>query len=167
MSPLLRTAAVGVVLPVHDEQELLADSLRSLVDAFDELQPSGLAATLVVVLDACSDASEVIARERRDELDREQGSVDLRVVTCRARNVGYARRLGCAVLLTRWSRIEPSTIWLATTDADSRVPPDWLTTQVLQHEAGVEHWSGRVEVTDWSERRHESRLKWQRQYEQE
>lgn len=166
-SPLLRTAAVGVVVPVHNEQELLAASLRSVVNAFGEVSKWGLASTLMVVLDACNDASEDIARELKDVLIRDESLVDVSVVKCRATNVGYARQLGCSALLTRWSQLPPSKIWLATTDADSRVPVNWLTTQILQHEAGAEHWSGRVEVTDWSEHRHETRLRWQTEYEQE
>lgn len=167
VSPLLRTEAVGVVLPVHNEQELLAASLRSLVDAFGQLREWELEAQLIVVLDSCSDASEEIAREFTETCARGRRSVELRVVTCNAKNVGFARGLGCSLLLSAWSHVDPSKIWIATTDADSTVPLNWLTTQVLQHEAGAEHWSGRVKVTDWSEHRRETRRRWQRAYEEE
>ena len=166
-SPLLRTAAVGVVVPVHNEQELLAASLRSLVDAFEEVSQWGAASRLMVVLDSCRDASEDIALELQDVLARDEGLVEVSVVKCEAKNVGYARGFGCSALLARWSRLPPSKIWLATTDADSRVPLNWLATQVMQHEAGAEHWSGRVVVTDWSEHRHETGLRWQIEYDQE
>ncbi|MHB8380404.1 MAG: glycosyltransferase family 2 protein [Acidimicrobiales bacterium] len=162
-----RTEAVGVVVPVHNEQELLAAALESLVGAFDELSPRGLATKMVIVLDACRDASEEIAREWQHVLARERSRVELLVVTCHATNVGYARGLGCSTLLTQWSRLSPAKVWLATTDADSRVPKDWIATQVIQHEAGVDHWSGRVSVTDWSERRYEARQKWLDLYERE
>ena len=138
-----------------------------MVDAFEELSQRGAASKLMVVLDSCSDASEDIARELQYVLLRNESLVELCVVKCKAQNVGYARGLGCSELLSLWWRTEPSKIWLATTDADSRVPRNWLAAQVLQHEAGVEHWFGRVEVTDWSERHHETRLRWQTDYEQE
>ncbi len=166
-SPVLRTAAVGVVVPAHNEHELLVGSLRSVVDAFEEVSPWGATSKLMVVLDACSDDSEDIARELQTVLVRDESLVEMCVVKCRARNVGYARGLGCSALLAQWSRLPPSKIWIATTDADSRVPLNWLAAQVLQHEAGAEHWFGRVEVTDWSEHRHEARLRWQTDYEQE
>jgi hypothetical protein len=42
--------------------------------------------------------------------------------------------------------------WLASTDADSRVPPNWLTHQVGAYRQGIEGWAGTVMVDDWSER---------------
>jgi glycosyltransferase involved in cell wall biosynthesis len=167
VSPLLQTEAVGVVLPVHNEQELLEASLRSLAGAFGQLREWELEAKLVVVLDSCTDASEDVAREFAVTCARGPRAMELSVVTCRAKNVGYARGLGCSLLLSKWSHVDPSKIWIATTDADSTVPLNWLTTQVLQHEVGAEHWSGRVKVTDWSEHRRETRRRWQREYEQE
>ena len=46
-------------------------------------------------------------------------------------NVGAARAAGVEALLTSQ---DPSTLWLATTDADSTVPQHWLTGQ-LEHAA--------------------------------
>src|ERR1035438_5314091 len=89
------------------------------------------------------------------------------LATSSAHNVGRARALGCAVLLNQWYRIDRTRIWLATTDADSRVPRDWLTTQLAQHEVGVDHWYGRVSVADWSEYSGDARSRWQREYENE
>lgn len=164
---LIRTAALGVVVPVHNEQELLAAALSSLVDAFDEVGRCGLESKLAVVLDSCSDASEEIAREWQHVFARDESSVDLSIMVCRAKNVGYARALGCSTLLAHWSRRRPSDIWLATTDADSRVPREWLATQLTEHEAGADYWSGRVAVTDWAEYHHETRSRWLDEYELE
>jgi hypothetical protein len=166
--PLLaRTVAVGVVLPVHNEQELLGSALASLVEAFDQLSRWELALGAAVVLDSCNDASEEITCEWQGTSARRRIPLEVTFVTCSSKNVGHARALGCASLLARWSRIDPSRIWLATTDADSRVPKDWLATQVVQHEAGVDHWSGRVSVADWSGHQDETKLRWQYEYERE
>jgi len=164
---LARTLAVGVVVPVHNEQELLGSALASLVDAFDRLNRRELSLRAVVVLDACRDASEEIAGQWQVALARRRNPLEATVVTCSAKNVGLARTVGCAELLAQWSGVNPSRIWLAMTDADSRVPRDWLAAQVNQHEAGVDHWSGRVSVDDWTGRQEETRSRWQNKYENE
>lgn len=164
---LVRTSAVGVVVPVHNEQTLLGASLASLVAAFDELRRWNLSLKIVVVLDSCSDASQEVAQWCRRNLQRDGSPLDLSLVTCHVKNVGFARGLGCATVLAEWATITPSSIWLATTDADSQVPPDWLSAQISQHEMGIDHWSGRVAVRDWTDHRRETRLRWQAEYEKE
>jgi glycosyltransferase involved in cell wall biosynthesis len=162
-----RTLAVGVVMPVHNEQELLGSALASLTDAFDELSQGSLLLRAAVVMDACTDVSEEIASEWRAALVRCCHPLAATLTTSSAHNVGRARALGCAVLLDQWSRIDPARIWLATTDADSRVPRYWLTTQLARHEAGVDQWYGRVSVADWSEYSGDARSRWQHEYESE
>jgi hypothetical protein len=41
-------------------------------------------------------------------------------------------------------------VWLATTDADTRVPPHWLVQQISYAEAGWDAVLGTVTVSDWS-----------------
>src|ERR1019366_8171929 len=161
------TLAVGVVMPVDNEQELLGSALASLTDAFDELSHGTLLLRAAVVMDACTDVSEEIVSEWRTALVRRCHPLAVTLATSSAHNVGRARAVGCAALLNRWSRIDPTQIWIATTDADSRVPRDWLTTQLAQHEVGVDHWYGRVSVADWSEYSGDARSRWQREYENE
>jgi hypothetical protein len=134
--------AVGVVLPVHDEEDLLPLALEFLGAALAEL-PSGIDSRVAIVLDHCRDSSGDIAwRWSRDH--------QAVIVTERARNVGAARRTGCEILLSGWRELGSESVWLATTDADSQVPADWLTTQLSARRRGVEFWAGRVTVTDWS-----------------
>ena len=52
--------AVGVVLPVHDEEKMLPRSLRGLEAAVDALPPP-ISCRVAVVLDHCGDASAAIA----------------------------------------------------------------------------------------------------------
>jgi hypothetical protein len=120
-----------------------------------------------VVLDDCHDASTDVVANWDDRLGHNRSLVKSLVRTCTANNVGVARGLGCAALLEVWKQIDPTRIWLATTDADSRVPPDWLSAQIEHHESGVDLWSGRVSVEDWSFHSSETAAVWQREYEAE
>lgn len=133
-------SAVGIVLPVHDEDELLSGALQALELAVDALSTSILC-RVVVVLDSCADASSAIASWWAVRL----GAL---VIRRECRSVGLARQIGSQALLARWPEMDLARIWLATTDADSRVPPDWLTVQIAAHASGVDLWAGRVQVAE-------------------
>ena len=64
--------------------------------------------------------------------------------------MGSARRAGTQALLSLWPDVRPARIWMATTDADSRVPPDWLTVQLEAYGSGSDLWAGRVGVAEES-----------------
>ena len=133
---------VGIVVPVHNEEDLLPDALQALERAIDELSPS-ISCRVALVLDSCGDASSTIARcwaVRRNAL----------VVRRECRSVGLARRFGFAALLARWPEVDLTRVWLATTDADSRVPQDWLTVQVNAYRSGIDLWAGRIKVSEES-----------------
>jgi len=165
--PLIRTLALGVVMPVHNEEELLGDALISLDEAFVEIRELGLDIKAAVVLDDCQDASaDVVAQWERRHCNQRH-LVTTVVRQCSANSVGVARGLGCATLLDEWSQMDPSRIWLATTDADSRVPRDWISAQLERHESGIDLWSGRVCVEDWSLHPSDTASTWQSEYEAE
>lgn len=166
-APLRRTLAVGVVVPVHNEEELLGAALTSLNESFVELRGLGLDLRAAVILDDCHDASADVVANWDHRLGQVPSLVKSLIRTCAANNVGVARGLGCQALLEVWNQIDPSRIWLATTDADSRVPRDWLSAQIAHHESGVDLWSGRVSVEDWSFHSSETSSIWQREYEAE
>ena len=143
--------AVGVVLPVNDEEKLLPAALQAIEVAVDALSTS-ISTQVVVVLDCCGDASSAIAH-------RWGARFGALVIQRRCRSVGQARRAGSLALLSRWAEKDPERIWLATTDADSRVPPHWLTVQLEAHARGTDMWAGRVRVAEktpslqrWTER---------------
>jgi hypothetical protein len=46
---------------------------------------------------------------------------------------------------------DPAAVWLATTDADTVVPPGWLARQLARAGQGWDVVLGTVTVTDWSE----------------
>lgn len=128
---------LGVCVPAHDEQQRLGACLRALARATARLTRAGggVRVEVVVVLDDCSDGTGAVA-----------SATGVRTVTTRARNVGAARAAGMRALLR--SRSTPT--WLATTDADSRVPLDWLIAHAAAAGAGVDVLVGTVAVADWS-----------------
>ncbi len=132
-----------MVIPAHDEARLLPACLASVRRAAQHPALDGRAARVVVVLDACTDASGEVARTA---LGRDDA-----VVEVSARNVGAARAAGFAHALAAGDAPDPGRLWLATTDADTVVPPDWLVQQLALAEAGYEAVAGAVEVGDWSE----------------
>ena len=76
------------------------------------------------------------------------------------RSVGMARRAGVRGLLSLWPEEDPARIWLATTDADSRVPQDWLAVQLDAYLSGADMWAGRVRVAEESA----AALRWTQRY---
>ncbi|PJI93521.1 glycosyltransferase [Luteimicrobium subarcticum] len=141
---------VVVVVPVHDEEELLPRCLASLRRAVDHAVPDrvratddagprddiGVAYQVVVALDACRDRSAAIASASGfDTAVVERRSVGA------ARAAGYRHALEAAAVP---SRQDPHRVWLAATDADSVVPPHWLTTQLDLARGGADVMIGTV-----------------------
>jgi glycosyltransferase involved in cell wall biosynthesis len=129
--------SVGVIVPAHDEEDLLPSCLASLRRAAQTVP--GLPVYLVVVADACRDRTALLAR---------RGGAT--VLTLEARNVGAARAAGAREVLRRTRPLDPADVWLATTDADTVVPPGWLRQQVRYADQGWDAVVGTIRVTDWS-----------------
>lgn len=166
MRQLDRTLALGVVIPVHNEEDLVSGALDAVSDSLHEVSSLEIGCEVVVVLDACVDRSARLSAEWQRRL-AQSSAVRVSLVTCDARNVGIARRLGCAAVLNTLRDIDPARVWLATTDADSRVPRRWLRSQLLRHEEGRDVWAGRVHVNDWALHRRILQTTWQREYDSE
>jgi hypothetical protein len=164
---LLRTEVVGVVLPVHNEEELLGESLAAIMAACAPIVRAGIPCRTVIVLDNCVDASGEISRNWAGDLQRTGGPHQAMVSHSTEAGVGNARRTGSSALLRQFAGADPRRIWLATTDADSRVPENWLTVQVAAHECGADIWSGRVAVEDWSNYQPHTEGRWHRAYDRE
>ncbi len=163
-----RTRYVGIVVPVHDEEELLGGALLALEAAVDQIADH-IQCHTVLVYDKCRDRSRQIASGWRRTF-RGRGIVHrVSEVAIEAGSVGRARRAGCALVLTAaaGANLSPGSVWLATTDADSRVPEDWLSAQVASHEAGTDVWAGTVTVRDWTPRTDGTAAEWLRLYEAE
>jgi glycosyltransferase involved in cell wall biosynthesis len=129
--------AVGVIVPAHNEQQLLPSCLASLRRAMRAL--GGTPVHLIVVADACRDRTAHVAR---------RGGAA--VVTIGARSVGAARAAGVRAMLRRTGHLDPADVWLATTDADTLVPSCWLRQQAHHADQGWDAVVGTVQVADWS-----------------
>ena len=162
---LIRSKALGVVIPVHNEEQLLGGALDALGAAFAEVRDTRLPLHLALVFDSCRDASRDVARRWEQSFSR-VSALSVSTIATEARNVGVARRLGSAAVLEHWDGLSPENIWIATTDADSRVPRAWLREQLRRHEAGTDVWAGRVAVQVDGEVR-ETMKRWQREYDHE
>ncbi len=131
--PGRRIGAVRVVIPVRNEQDNLPRCLTAVADATHSLrerQPD-VACTVHVVLDRCTDDSAAIAT---------RAGVLTHVSTAGA--VGAARRLGVALAT---AGDDPASTWVANTDADTLVPPDWLTGQLAIADTGIDLIVGSVQ----------------------
>ncbi len=128
--------AVGVVIPAHDEEDLLPSCLAAVRLAAAPL--AGIGVHVVVVADACTDQTAPLAR-----------AGGAAVLDIQARSVGAARAAGVEEVLRRTAPLDPASVWLATTDADTLVPPCWLTRQLRYAGGGWDAVVGTVTVTDW------------------
>ena len=120
---------IGILIPAHNEQDLLAQCLQAALAAGRHPRLNGETVSVVLVLDSCSDRSAEIAAE-----------FPIHVLHIQARNVGAARSLGAQWLLKQGAR------WIACTDADSLVAEDWLVAQLALNSDAV---CGTVAVDDW------------------
>jgi glycosyltransferase involved in cell wall biosynthesis len=122
--------ALAVVVPARDEEQLLPACLDSLDRATHELVRAhpATACRVFVVLDSCTDGTaEVVA-----------GRAGVTAVPVSSGQVGAARSAGVDAA-ARWaSGCDPTRTWIASTDADTVVPPHWLTAQVALAAEGHE-----------------------------
>lgn len=130
---------IGVVVPAHNEETYLGDCLDALRLAGTDPALGNEPVRIHIVLDACSDQSESIVRRHCASLPASRCRISYSAVD--ARKVGVARALGASLLIKEGAR------WLAFTDADTRVSPGWLISQLS---LGVDVVCGSVAVDDWS-----------------
>lgn len=139
--------ACTVVVPAHDEERLIGDTLASLTAAAAH---ADIGLRLIVVADSCTDDTAALAAAHGAE-----------VVALTALSVGAARRAGFAYALGAGSagsappggRAAPD--WCATTDADTVVPRDWFSRQLTHLRGGADVVSGTISLrTDDEPRSH-------------
>jgi glycosyltransferase involved in cell wall biosynthesis len=125
-------SAIAVVIPAHNEEDLLPAALHAVTVAARHPDIAALRVLTVVVADACRDRTARVAAEAGAE-----------VVRADCRNPGAARAAGTEQALARLGT--PGT-WIASTDADSIVPPGWLAFQYARARQGWEAVIGTVEL---------------------
>ncbi len=130
---------IGVAIPAHDEEHSLGACLDAMLAAALHPALGGEPVHVCVVLDACNDGSLAVVLRHKAVFSA--AGVVLEHDEVQARQVGVARAAGAARLLAGGAR------WLAFTDADTRVTPQWLVAQLM---LGADVVCGSVEVDDWS-----------------
>ena len=107
------------MIPARDEEELIARCLRSVLDSARNARAR---VTITVAADGCLDRTAEFAR----------AFTGVKVIELESSNVGAARAAASDRAVRRGAE------WLANTDADSVVPPNWLEEQLALAAAGAD-----------------------------
>ena len=132
-------------IPVRDEEdriEACLDALLAQRDLSGRPLPSD-ALGLVLLLNNCSDRTAAIARGRLAASGAPFAVVNVALPPSQA-NAGFARRLALDLAALWLERADRRDGVLLTTDADSRVPPQWLARNLAAIHAGCGAVAGRV-----------------------
>lgn len=120
---------IAAIVPAHNEEKVIADCVRSLRVAGGCPLLGGERVLILVVLDSCKDNTQNIAHR-----------AGASTIALDAQNVGAARAAGANWAIKRGAR------WLAFTDADTVVAPNWISCQLSLASDVV---CGTVAVRDW------------------
>jgi glycosyltransferase involved in cell wall biosynthesis len=105
----------------------------------------------------------VVVDDSTDDTARVAAAAGAEILVSNLRNAGAARAAGFD-RLTRTATVPLRELWLATTDADSRVPPHWLDRQMEWRSHGWDAVVGTVVVEDWSDHRPETQRRFSQHY---
>lgn len=128
-----RVAAMSVIMPVHNEAGTVGSAVRAVADAARQVD---LPVSLTVVFDRCTDSSE----EQVEDVRGYCAGLEIRTLSGYFAHIGAVRNAGVADATT-WgaaSGIALERHWTAHTDADSLVPPQWLSCQRDDADAGLD-----------------------------
>jgi glucosyl-3-phosphoglycerate synthase len=126
-----------VVVPARDEEATIGGCLRALAQqtlAADEFE-------VLVVLDACRDATAEVARQAAADI-----GLAVHVLDGPGRGAGAARRAGMEWAAKRLLSAGRPDGLIACTDADSRPDPDWLERQLEHTRRGAQAIAGLIEL---------------------
>ncbi|MEU0135727.1 glycosyltransferase [Streptomyces sp. NPDC006296] len=126
--------SLAVLVPAHDEEHLLPAALRAISSAAGHPALRQVRVVTVVVADDCADDTAAVAVREGAQVVRTGDS-----------NVGRARSAAAHRALDILGG--PQDVWLASTDADSAVPPNWLAFQCARAREGWDAVVGTVTVT--------------------
>jgi GT2 family glycosyltransferase len=128
-----------IAIPVRNEAERIEACLRA-IDAQTGLASGSLG--LVLFLNNCTDGTQALVEALRPSL-----SVPLRVthVEFAGAHAGWARREAMNAA-AEWIGPQATGGTILSTDADSRVPPDWVARNLAALRAGADAVAGRIEL---------------------
>ena len=138
--------AACVVVPARDEAERLPDLVASLAGQRDGAgRPFAPGAYEVVVLlnNCCDGSGGALERAGRAHPALRLHAVEVELAPHEA-HVGRARQLLLDAAYGRFAALARPDGLLLTTDADTRVPPDWITSAQAEVDAGADLVGGRV-----------------------
>jgi glycosyltransferase involved in cell wall biosynthesis len=134
-----------VAIPARDEEERIGACLEALLAQRDRcgrlLPPDALG--VVLLLNNCSDRTAAIAKSRLVSGRTPFALVDVALPPSQA-NAGFARRLALDLAAAWLAPADHPRGVLLTTDADSRVPPQWLVRNWAALSGGSRAVAGRV-----------------------
>jgi glucosyl-3-phosphoglycerate synthase len=155
---------VSVVVPARNEEALVGSCLVALAEQ-EGVSPEDF--EVLLVLDRCTDETEVRARDIADAHPR----FGLHFLDGPGKGSGHARRMGMELASARLLGLGRPKGLIASTDADTVVASDWLAAQLRAVSRGALAIGGRIELaedslpesifrwhTERGRRRHESLL---------
>ncbi len=124
---------VVVTVPAHDEEDELPDCLRHVAGAVAQARAAGALSRVVVAVGAHRCRDDTLGRAHRVLA----GLPDVEPLVAadpHSASVGQVRAGLVAAVCRRHAELVPQapTTWLFHTDADSHVPPDWITGTLAQ-----------------------------------
>jgi len=136
---------LGVIIPAHNEEDDILGCLESLQRSHSYAVERGINCRfrVVVVADACTDATASIVEDFAARLR------NVFVLATSFQSVGRARDFGWRHFMrteesTTGEHSDSAWVWVAFTDADSRVPEHWITTHLELAARGVDCLVGTV-----------------------
>lgn len=133
--------AIGVVVPARDEQDHIVACLSSLRAALSRLP--ALTGVVTIVVDRCTDGTP----ERVNALIADWPAAEaIHSATGHNDGIGALRDQGLRHALGRLGDYPTDQIWLLSTDADTTVPPDWVSHHLGLAEAGADAVAGLAEL---------------------
>ena len=131
---------VLVVVPARNEEELVGACLTSVVNASRRAHQMIDRVAIVAVADGCTDRTRDIARTALSAQPLWS------VTECDLGNVALVRSLGVQVGRKLLGSVRSNRTWMASTDADTTVPDDWLLHHVMAASRGTRALAGAVDI---------------------
>ena len=131
------------MIPANDEADCVAGAIQAVSRAAADPRLRESLVTLVVVDDSSSDTTG----ERAEAALAGAGTV----IRVDAGCAGAARQAGFLELCRASDGLEADEVWFASTDADTRVFPDWLAQQLRWWRRGADGVAGIVTPISWEQ----------------
>jgi cellulose synthase/poly-beta-1,6-N-acetylglucosamine synthase-like glycosyltransferase len=142
-----RRWSIGVVIPARNEEATVQACIHSVLAA-SAYSRRAHSLWIVVVADSCKDMTSSVARNAIGPRGQ--------VIEAGVQSAGAARRLGASAAIEHFGHIDARRLWLANTDADTCVCPDWIDVQLRWADAGIAGIAGIVRLgADGSAAAHE------------